>query len=110
VNHGGHCENQEHVKTTPSKGGMTLCNITQSLVQVNQCDQCEKQKTSTPYYKFKYLGATSSQGQVAADVLLDWPEAHIKTARMTLTINFDRNLNSFQLPNTAPPLRATASY
>jgi len=38
-----------------------------------------------------------------------WAEAHIKIARMTLTIKLDRNWNSFQLANRAPPLSVTDS-
>ena len=36
-----------------------------------------------------------------------WAEAPIKIARMTLTIKLDRNWNSFQLANNAPPLSVT---
>ena len=38
-----------------------------------------------------------------------WAEAHIKITRMTLTIKRDRNWNSFQLANSAPPLSVTDS-
>ena len=38
-----------------------------------------------------------------------WAEARIKIARMTLTIKLDRNWNSFQLANSAPPLSVTDS-
>ena len=38
-----------------------------------------------------------------------WAEAPIKIARMTLTIKLDRNWNSFQLANSAPPLSVTDS-
>ena len=38
-----------------------------------------------------------------------WAEARIKIARMTLTIELDRNWNSFQLANSAPPLSVTDS-
>ena len=38
-----------------------------------------------------------------------WAEAHIKIARMTLTIKLDRNWNSFQLANSTPPLSVTDS-
>ena len=38
-----------------------------------------------------------------------WAQAHIKIARMTLTIKLDRNWNSFQLANSAPPLSVTDS-
>ena len=38
-----------------------------------------------------------------------WAEAHIKIARMTLTIKLDRNWSSFQLANRAPPLSVTDS-
>ena len=40
---------------------------------------------------------------------LCWAEAHIKIARMTLTIKLDRNWSSFQLANSAPPLSVTDS-
>ena len=36
-----------------------------------------------------------------------WADAHIKIARMTLTIKLDRNWNSFPLANRAPPLSVT---
>ena len=39
-----------------------------------------------------------------------WAEAHIKIARMTLTIKLDRNWSSFQLANSAPPLSVTDSW
>ena len=38
-----------------------------------------------------------------------WAEARIKITRMTLTIKLDRNWNSFQLANSAPPLSVTGS-
>ena len=38
-----------------------------------------------------------------------WAEAHIKIARMTLTIKLDRNWSSFQLANSTPPLSVTDS-
>ena len=38
-----------------------------------------------------------------------WAEAHQQIARMTLTIKLDRNWNSFQLANSAPPLSVTDS-
>ena len=38
-----------------------------------------------------------------------WAEAHIKIARMTLTVKLDRNWSSFQLANSAPPLSVTDS-
>jgi hypothetical protein len=38
-----------------------------------------------------------------------WAEAHIQIARITLTIKLDRNWNSFQLANRAPPLSVTDS-
>ena len=48
------------------------------------------------------------QGKLAADARRDWYSSlgrtHIKIARVTLTIKLDRNWNSFQLANRAPPL------
>ena len=41
--------------------------------------------------------------------VLRWAEAHIKIARMTLTIKLDGNWSSFQLANSAPPLSVTDS-
>ena len=38
-----------------------------------------------------------------------WAEAHAKIARVTLTIKLDRNWNSFQLANRAPPLSVADS-
>ena len=40
---------------------------------------------------------------------LSWAEAHVKIARMTLTIKLDANWSSFQLANSAPPLSVTDS-
>ena len=40
---------------------------------------------------------------------ISWAEAHIKIARMTLTVKLDRNWSSFQLANSAPPLSVTDS-
>ena len=48
------------------------------------------------------MGATSPQRDIAADDMLDWAEAHIQIARMTLTIKLDRTCDSFKLANTAP--------
>ena len=69
---------------------MALCNITQSLLQVKHWGDLSQRKTS-------------------ADDLFNWAEAHIQIARMTLTIKLDRNWNSFQLSNSAPPLTVTDS-
>ena len=38
-----------------------------------------------------------------------WAEAHIKIARVTLTIKLDKHWNSFQLAHRAPPLSVTDS-
>ena len=46
---------------------------------------------------------------VASAMLFRWAEAHIKIARMTLTIKLDGNWSSFQLANSAPPLSVTDS-
>ena len=45
----------------------------------------------------------------AARLTFCWAEAHIKIARMTLTIKLDGNWSSFQLANSAPPLSVTDS-
>ena len=50
------------------------------------------------------MGATSPEREIAADDMLDWAEAHMQIARMTLTIKLDRTWNSFKLANSAPPL------
>jgi hypothetical protein len=71
-------------------------------LQVNCGSQCEQQNTSAPYDEFKSLGATSLQGQVAVDDLLDWAEAHVQIARMTLTIKLDRHWSSLQFADRAP--------
>ena len=55
------------------------------------------------------MGATSPQRKIAADDLLDWAEAHMQIARMTLTIKLDRTWNSFTLAISAPPLSVTDS-
>ena len=41
--------------------------------------------------------------------MLDWAGAHITFARRTLTIQLDRNWNSFQASSSAPPLSVTDS-
>ena len=46
---------------------------------------------------------------VTESLCLCWAEAHIKIARMTLTVKLDRNWSSFQLANSAPPLSVTDS-
>ena len=53
------------------------------------------------------MGATSPQRDIAADDMLDWAEAHIRIARMTLTIRLDRTWNSFKLAHSEPPLSVT---
>ena len=53
------------------------------------------------------MGATSPKREISADDLLDWAEAHIFFARITVTIKLDRNCNSFQAPSSAPPLSFT---
>ena len=55
------------------------------------------------------MGATSPLRQIAADDMLDWAEAHIQFARMTLTIKLERNWNSFNLASSALPLSVTDS-
>ena len=55
------------------------------------------------------MGATSPQRDIAADDMLDWAEARIQIARMTLTIRLDRTWNSFKLATSAPPLSVTDS-
>ena len=52
--------------------------------------------------------AIATPGSAEASPSL-WAEAHIKITRMTLTIKLDRNWNSFQLANSAPPLSVTDS-
>ena len=54
----------------------------------------------------KGIAVTTLTSQV---LLHCWAEAHIKIARMTLTIKLDGNWNSFQLANSAPPLSVTDS-
>ncbi len=55
------------------------------------------------------MGPTSPQRDIAADDLLDWAEARIQIARMTLTTRLDRTWNSFKLASSAPPLSVTDS-
>ena len=43
------------------------------------------------------------------DIQCCWAEAHVKIARMTLTIKLDGNWSSFQLANSAPPPSVTES-
>jgi hypothetical protein len=38
-----------------------------------------------------------------------WTKAHIQIARKTLAIKLDKDWNSFQLANNAPPLSVTDS-
>ena len=54
-------------------------------------------------------GWQNCQMGVQCIVCCGWAEARIKIARMTLTIKLDRNWNSFQLANSAPPLSVTDS-
>ena len=53
------------------------------------------------------------QGKLAADARRDWYSSLGRSpheiARVTLTIKLDRNWNSFQLANRAPPLSVTDS-
>ena len=51
-----------------------------------------------------FCAAVQGEAQV-----ISWAEAPIKIARMTLTIKLDRNWNSLQLANSAPPLGITDS-
>ena len=55
--------------------------------------------------------ATQCHGrrQISINGNARWAEARIKITRMTLTIKRDRNWNSFQLANSAPPLSVTGS-
>ena len=53
------------------------------------------------------IGRSTLQSQLRRD--RSWAEARLKIARMTLTIKLDRNWNSFQLANSAPPLSVTGS-
>ena len=39
--------------------------------------------------------------------MLDWAEAHIQVAKMTLTIKLDRNWNILKSANSALPLSVT---
>ena len=55
------------------------------------------------------MGGTSPQRKIAAVDMLDWAEAHMQVARMTLTSKPDRNWNSFQLASSALPLSVTDS-
>jgi hypothetical protein len=73
---------------------MTFCNITQSALPVNHGGECEKHTTLAPYEKSKSLGETTPKRNRAADVLLDWAEAHIKGASLTLTIKLARDWTS----------------
>ena len=56
-----------------------------------------------------FYRATRRKTPCANVLLACWAEAPIKIARMTLTIKLDRNWNSFQLANSAPPLSVTDS-
>ena len=47
--------------------------------------------------------------QIDATNDIDWTEARLKIARMTLTIKRDGNWSSFQLANSALPLSVTSS-
>ena len=47
--------------------------------------------------------------QINATNDIDWAEARLKIARMTLTIKRDGNWSSFQLANSALPLSVTSS-
>ena len=69
----------------------TVCFVYRNLASMRSC-------TCLPLICAKPLG-----------ILSGWAEAPIKIARMTLTIKLDRNWNSFQLANSAPPLSVTDS-
>ena len=58
---------------------------------------------------FARLRAPLRQLYVRNVALHCWAEAPVKIASMTLTIKLDRNWNSFQLANSAPPLSVTDS-
>ena len=88
---GGNCENNSQVTSTTWASELNYCTIAKE----------------TP--DKKRHGCNLFQTNVSADDLFDWAEAHIKIARMTLTIKLDRNWSSFQLANSAPPLSVTDS-
>ena len=44
-----------------------------------------------------------------SDLMSVWAKAHVKIARMILTIKLDGNWSSFQLANNTPPLSVTGS-
>ena len=48
-------------------------------------------------------------GHTLATEFINWAEARLKIARMTLTIKRDGNWSSFQLANSALPLSVTSS-
>ena len=54
-------------------------------------------------------GQVCGHGAPYCQCCIGWAEAHIKIARMTLTVKLDRNWSSFQLANSAPPLSVTDS-
>ena len=56
---------------------------------------------------FARLRAPLRQLYVRNVALHCWADARVKIARMTLTIKLDRNWNSFQRANSAPPTSAT---
>ena len=45
----------------------------------------------------------------SSDLMSVWAKAHVKIARMILTIKLDGNWSSFQLANNTPPLSVTGS-
>ena len=48
--------------------------------------------------------ASDFERSLVGDDMIDWAEAHIQIARMTLTFKLDRIGDSIKLANSAPPL------
>ncbi len=66
-------------------------------------------ETHTHTHTHNHTTHTHTHTPAGAARFVRWAEAHIKIARMTLTIKLDRNWSSFQLANSAPPLSVTDS-
>ena len=76
-----------------------LTNLSLCMLSMLRCSRTQDHKRRAPKFA----------GPRLVCMCTCWAEAHIKIARMTLTIKLDRNWSSFQLANSAPPLSVTDS-
>ena len=81
----------------------------QALTQTYMHIQKQTKTTAHPQTHTQTHRHTRTHAHTQIEHYKNWAEAHIKIARMTLTIKLDRNWSSFQLANSAPPLSVTDS-